>query len=428
MIDRRSFLHHTMLTGIGLSVLNPGRLEGMQPISENTISGHLTEGGSVTDEKYWKKIRGMFHVPEGFINLENGYFSPQPKHVLALHQQREHYINQNTSWFMRREQSQAIESSREALAKLLGCSPLELALTRNTTESMNIVINGYPWQRGDEVVIGNQDYGSMVSAYHQASKRYGIVIKVAEIPLHPGSAEEVIKAYSNLFNAKTRVVHLTHLINLSGQVIPVAAIATAAKVIGAEVIVDSAHSVAHLKFLIPDLNADYIGASLHKWLCNPLGAGFLWMKKEHIHKIHPLTADDEYPTDDIKKFEHQGTRPIQTIETIAASIGFHEAIGSLLKQERLRYLMRYWVKQVDGIPKIKINTPYAKDEECGAIANIAIDGLTPAELADRLLTSYSIFTVAIDHPAIQGVRVTPHLYNSLEELDSLVTALKTISA
>ncbi|MCX6190630.1 MAG: aminotransferase class V-fold PLP-dependent enzyme [Bacteroidetes bacterium] len=416
-----------MISSIGLSLVNSDHLMANQV---NTDSASLCPEGTgvqVNDEQYWTKIRALFNIPTQFINLENGYFSPQPKSTIAVHQKREDYINTQTSMFMRKEQATSIEASRTSLAHFLDCPSVELAFTRNTTESMNILIAGYDWKVGDEVIIGNQDYGSMVDAFHQAAKRYGIVIKVAEIPLHPESEDDLVRAYTRLFSSQTRLVHLTHLINLTGQVIPVAQIADKAHLAGVEVAVDAAHSVAHLQFTIPELKADYVSASLHKWLCNPLGAGFLWMKQEHISRIFPLTADGEYPVNDIRKFEHQGTRPIHTLETIHESIRFHQKIGSKLKQDRLRFLMRYWVTKVVDLPRIKINSPYLHDYSCSAIANVAIEGYTPAKLSDRLFAEYGIFTVAIDHPAVQGVRVTPHLYTSLEELDKLVLALKQMA-
>jgi selenocysteine lyase/cysteine desulfurase len=236
-----------------------------------------------------------------------------------------------------------------------------------------------------------------------------------------------VQAYTSLFSPRTKLVHITHLINLSGQLVPVAAIASKAKAAGIEVAVDSAHSVAHIAFTIPGLQADYVGASLHKWMCNPLGAGFLWMKKEHIGKIYPLMADEEFAKNDIRKFEHQGTRPVQTLETLKESIKFHNRIGSQLKQNRLRYLMRYWVDKVKDIDAIKINTPYENEDRHGAIANIAVKGFTPAQLTEKLLNDHKIFTVAIDHPAIKGVRITPHIYTTVEELDKLGYALKEIA-
>ncbi len=377
----------------------------------------------VDDEKYWKTVRSMFNFPKDFTNLENGYFSPQPHSTKQFHQSKEHDINQRSSWFMRKEQSEAIEKARKDLAEFLGFPEEELAITRNTTESLNTVISGYPWTKGDEVIIGNQDYGSMVSAFNQQVKRAGIIIKKAEVPLLPANDDEVVQAYTSLITPKTRVLHLTHMINLSGQLLPASKIIEAAHTRGIEVMVDAAHSVAHIDFKPGDLNADYFAASLHKWLCCPLGLGFLAVKKKQISKIWPLMADDEYAIDHIKKFEHQGTRPIQSIMSISQAIKFHNAIGSRLKQDRLRFLEQYWVNQVKHLEKVKMNTP-GDTTRHGAIANISIANYSPAQLAEKLYSDFKIFTVAIDHPHIQGVRITPHLYTSLEDLEKLVEAIK----
>lgn len=371
----------------------------------------------------------MYPRPEGFINLENGYFSPQPLSTLAFHQERERDINLRTSWFMRKEQTEAIEEARTTLAGFLGCPAEELALTRNTTEALNILIMGFPWKKGDEVVIGNQDYGSMVEAFRQVEKRYGVKVREAAVPLRPTNDEEIIRAYLSLCNKKTKLLHLTHLINLTGQVIPVAAIAEAArkKCPGILVASDSAHAVAHINFQIPDLKVDFAAASLHKWLCNPLGVGFLWMKKELISTLWPLMGDTGLPVTDIRRFEHQGTRPIQSLQTLKESIRFHRQIGNDLKEKRLRYLMRYWVKQVASLPNISILTPWEQDHRCGAIANVAVKGFSPAELSNTLQDKFGIFTVAIDHPVVKGVRITPHLNSTFEDLDALVKAIRSLA-
>jgi selenocysteine lyase/cysteine desulfurase len=285
---------------------------------------------------------------------------------------------------------------------------------------------GFPWKKGDEVVIGNQDYGSMVEAFKQAANRYGIKVKEASVPLHPDSDEQVVKAYSSLFTKKTRMVHITHLINLTGQVVPVAAIAAEARKKGILVAVDSAHAVAHLQFTIGDLQADFVGASLHKWLCNALGAGFLWMKKEQIEKIWPLMGDTGVAKNNIRRFEHQGTRPIHTIESIGEALKFHLKIGSELKEKRLRYLMQYWTSKVVDLPKVKLLTPHKNEKRCGAIANVSVDGYSSDDLCKALYDRFKIFTVAINHPVVNGVRITPHLSSSLADLDALVAALKQL--
>ena len=427
-MQRKTFLTQTgiLLTGLPLAGLsNPPFAETMNTEVLSKLKEKM-ETNPVTDENYWNVVRGMFNYSKDFINLENGYFSPQPFSTELFHQAKEHEINNKTSWFMRREQRDMIEQARKNLSEFLGCDPEELVITRNTTEGLNTVISGFPWQKGDEVIIGNQDYGSMVSAFKQQEKRAGIVIKIAQIPLSPKSDDDLINAYFSLVTSKTKVIHLTHMVNLSGQLLPAKKIIDAAHAKGIEVIVDAAHSVAHIDFKLDELGADYLAASLHKWLCCPLGVGFLTMKIQHIPKIWPLMAEDEFGDDNIRKFEHQGTKPPQTVMAINEAIKFHNAIGSTLKQERLQYLKSYWVAKVQNLDKVTINTPLAS-ERSGAIANISVKGYTPQQLADKLLKDFKIFTVAIDHPYIKGVRVTPHLYTSIADLDKFVEAIKSIS-
>ena len=417
-MKRRNFLGHSAAWVGALSLSPLENSAALLPMPQAP-----KHGNPATDEAYWDQIRLFYAKPKGFINLENGYFSPQALPTLYAHQKLESDVNTRTSWFMRREQEAAIESSRLALATFLEVPIEELALTRNTTESLNTLISGYPWRKGDEVVIGNQDYGSMVAAFKQAEKRFGIVIKVADVPLTPFLPDEVVKAYSSLFSANTRMVHLTHLINLTGQVIPVAQIASLAHEKGIEVAVDAAHSVAHLDFKLSDLQADYVGASLHKWLCNPIGVGFLWMKKSHIQKIWPLMGDTDYPDADMRKFEHQGTRPIHSLMTLPTAIALHHNIGSNLKMQRLKYLMRSCCERIADHPGIAINTPWNREDANSALVNVAIKGFTPQQLADRLLKEFSIFTVAIDHPAVKGVRITPHVFTSVQDVVTLADAL-----
>ena len=423
LISRRDFVQLVSLAGV------------VFPLTDKLSSGtgleldnaaHGTDG-FLKDRDFWKRIQSYFKPSRKFINLENGYCSPQALPTMNYHICREEYINSMTSMYTRQEMPEAMEIVRTKLADFLSVSPEELAFTRNTTESMNIVIMGYPWEEGDEVVIGNQDYGSMVQAYQQAQRRYGIVIREAEVPLHPDSDEEIVDSYMSLCTSKTKIVHLTHLIHLSGQVIPVAKIARAAHDRGIEVVVDAAHSIAHINSTIPELEADYVGASLQKWLCCPLGSGFLWMKKELIPEIWPLMGDTGVADTDIRRFEHQGTRPYHSIEAISKAIDFHDMIGGARKEERLKYLMKRWVYKIVNIPKVKINTPWNDDGRNSAIANFSIDGLSPSLICERLLKKYKIFTVAIVHPAINGVRVTPHLYTTEQDVDILARAIRELA-
>lgn len=392
--------------------------------SDFNINYQLLNQIDKNSEDYWIQMSKMFQVPKDFINLENGYFSPQPISTLAFHQKNESAINQKTSWFMRNEQFDNIEKNRNSLAEFLKCNKEELAITRNTTESLNNVISGFPWKKGDEVIIGNQDYGSMVAAFQQQVQRNGIIVKVAQIPLHPQNDDEIIEAFSKLITPKTKVIHLTHLINLSGQILPASKIIDLAHDKNIQVMVDAAHSVAHIDTSSVIQKADYFAASLHKWLCCPLGVGILKIKQELIAQIYPLMADEDYPKNNIRKFEHQGTKPIQSIIAIEEAIAFHNTIGAEIKENRLRYLKNYWVNNVKNLPKVVINTPTNDSERSCAIANFSIEGYKPTELSKLLLEKYKIFSVAIEHPAINGVRITPHLYTLEKDLDGLVGAIQ----
>lgn len=382
-----------------------------------------------SDENFWKQVRKAFQLPEGFVNLENGYFSPQSKSIMQSHQKKEFYINKKTSYFMRREQDAEIERARNKLSDFLKLSAEEIALTRNTTESLNIVLQNYMWSKNAHVVYGNQDYGSMVQALIQAQQRFDIALSVAEIPLLPNADEEIVNAYLQHITNETEMVLLTHMINLTGQIIPIQKIITAIKQKNPRtiVVVDAAHSFAQIEFDFAATGADVIAASLHKWLCNPLGAGFLFVKKDWIERFWPLFADQDRKTNDIRKFEHQGTRPVQTWQTIENAIQFQNQLGIKLREKRLRYLMQRWCVALQNFNnKVQILTPFEDPQRACAIACLSVKNMSASELAEKLWTKYKIFTVAIEHPAVKGVRITPHCFTSVKEIDFFIQAVKEI--
>jgi len=386
---------------------------------------HSKESKAPDNEQYWSKVAKLFPRPKDFTQFEHGYFSHQPFRTLEFHQEFERKINSTTSEFMRVHQETEIEMARKNLAKFLDVPSEELVLTRNTTESLNIVIMGFPWNSGDEVVIGNQDYGSMVEAFKQAANRFGIVVKVAQIPLLPKSDDEIIQAYVSLISPKTRMLHLTHTINLTGQVIPVNSIVERCKKLNSNlsVAVDAAHSTAHTIEKIGTLRADFIGGSLHKWLCTPLGLGYLFMKSNFLDKIWPLFGDVGISKNNIRRFEHQGTRPIHSIQSIQPAIEFHEMIGHEAKLKRLQYLKESILEAVDGKNGISCISPWKEKERGGAVFCIQKEGIAPAEFAELLMKKFRIFTVGIDHPVVKGVRITPHLSNNIDEINQLKKAL-----
>lgn len=378
-------------------------------------------------EPFWDGIRARYKLTPEYINLENGYFCLQAEEVLDGYIARARDINREASHYMRTRQVDDKLRVRQRLATMAGCAPEELIITRNTTESLDTVIAGVDWNAGDEAVMAVQDYGAMLDMFKLQSRRHGMVNRMVSLPNDPQGDAEIVALYAAALTPRTRLLMVSHMVNVTGQILPVRKIVDMAHGRGVPVMVDGAHTFAHLDFRIPDLGADYYGASLHKWLGTPLGAGILYVRRDRIRSLWPIYADLGMADDDIRKLNHTGTHPVHTDLGILGAIDFHEAIGIARKEARLRYLQRYWTARVRGRRNVVVNTPSDPQRSC-AIANVGITGMAPAELAQALMEKYRIWTVAIDFENVHGVRVTPHLFTSTGELDQLVTALTQLAS
>jgi len=379
------------------------------------------------DEAFWATIRGKYKLTPEYINLENGYYSMQAEPVLEAFIGHVRSINVQASRYMRTRQPDDKLRVRTRLAKMAGVSPEELIITRNTTESLDTVISGYDWKPGDEAVMAAQDYGAMLDMFKLQARRHGIVNRVVSLPLDPQSDDELVQLYASAITPKTRLLMVGHMVNITGHILPVRKIADMAHARGVDVMCDGAHAFGQLAFRIPDLDCDYCGASLHKWLGTPLGAGILYVRQDKIAGLWPIYADESMADTDIRKLNHTGTHPVHTDLGIDDAIDFHESIGAERKEARLRYVQRYWTSRVRDVPNILVNTPTDLKRSC-AIANVGVRGMTPADLAKTLFERYKVFTVAIDTANVHGVRVTPQLFTTAKELDVLVRALKELAA
>ncbi len=378
-------------------------------------------------DDFWLKIRSDYRLKPNYINLENGYYSMMSEPVLEAYLKDVRMINYEASYYMRTVQFDNKQKSKERLAELLGCNKDELIITRNTTESLDTVISSFDWKAGDEAVMAEQDYGSMLDMFKQQAKRYGMVNKIISLPINPKTDDEIVELYAKAITPKTKLLMVCHMVNITGHILPVKKICDMAHSKGVEVMVDGAHSVAQFDFKISDLNCDYFGSSLHKWLGVPLGVGILYVRKEKIKKTWPLYADYSFAEDDIRKLNHTGTTPVATDIALNHAIDYHNAIGIKRKEERLRFLQSYWTSKLKDTKKIYLNTPTDLNRSC-AIANVGIEGIAPADLAKILLEKYKIWTVAINSANVKGVRITPHLYTTTAELDALVAALKQMAS
>lgn len=400
-----------------------------QPAWSRNLASALREAESMspselaTEEDFWYFIQQSFTVSPGIINLNNGGVSPAPKTVQDAMKRYYDLSNEAPSYYMWRILDQGREPLRKNLAKLAGCDAEEIAMNRNSSEGLETIIFGLPLKAGDEVVAAKQDYPNMINAYLQREIRDGIKMKWINLELPSEDEDYLVRQYVQAFSSKTKLVHITHIINWNGQILPVKKIAAEAHKRGIEVIVDGAHSFAHFDFKIPDLDADYFAASLHKWLYAPIGSGMLYVRKNKIKNVYPLFATSDNPLkEDIRKFESLGTRPFFIEQAIGKAIEFHEMIGNERKEKRLHYLKNYWMEKVKTVPGIKFNTSLHPKWGC-AIGNINIEGRKPQELDSFLLDKYRVHTVAITWENINGIRVTPNVYTTIKDLDVLIEGI-----
>jgi selenocysteine lyase/cysteine desulfurase len=419
-MDKRTFLKTAGLVSLGgmLSIENLSEMvRNVSAVSPAKLAG---------DEDFWATIRQGYKLKPDYINLENGYYNFLPEQVLEKFIGHVREVNLQGSYYMRTVQFDNKKAMASKLAAVAGCSPDELIITRNTTESLDMVIGGLDWKPGDEAVMAEQDYGAMLEMFKHVSKRYGVVNKVVSVPNHPKDDDEIVNLYASAITDKTKLLMVCHMINITGHILPVRKICDMAHSKGVQVLVDGAHTFAHIKFAIPDLDCDYFGTSLHKWLSVPLGAGVLYVKKERIGGVWPLIAEGERKPDDISRLNHIGTHPAHTDLTIGDSIDFYNVIGAERKEARLRYLQNYWTSKVRDLPNIILNTPADPSRSCG-IANVGVKSLKPSELGDVLFKKYRIYTAPIDGAGVHGCRITPNVYTTAADLDVLVKALKELN-
>lgn len=419
-MDKRTFLKKFTALGIG----SPALFSNLDKFVDQIA--HLSPEAGAQDETFWAQIRSGYRLKPDYINLENGYYCFVPQETLEnfIHHVRE--INYQGSYYMRTVQWDNKRAMSTKLAELAGCDPEEVIITRNTTESLDLIIGGQPWQAGDEAVMALQDYGAMLDMFELQAQRHGVVNKKVSIPNHPRSDGEIVELYANAITDKTRLLMVCHMVNITGQILPIRKICDMAHSKGVNVMVDGAHAFGHITFNMHDLDCDYYGTSLHKWLSVPLGSGMLYIKKGKVPGIWPLFAEMGRKDDDILRLNHLGTHPVHTDLAIGNAMEYHMRLGPERKEARLRYLQQYWTKQVRDLPNVIVNTPVEPHRSCG-IANVGIKDMEPKDLADTLMKKYRIWTVAINRPGVRGCRITPNIFTTPKELDVLVKALTELN-
>ena len=428
MSTRRSFFQKTLGVAGALSISPIAGEVLAEDISDALLSlKKLSPLAAANDEELWARIAQAYTVSPSILNLNNGGVSPQPKVVQDAVDRYYHLSNEGPTYYMWQILDKGREPLRRKLADLAGTLPETIAINRNATEALATVTWGLTLNRGDEIVMTKQDYPNMIHTWKQKELRDGIKIKWLNFVLPIEKEDEIVNTFIEATTPKTKIWHITHMINWTGQIMPVKRLCEEARKRNLISIVDGAHTFAHMDFKVTDFNPDYYGTSLHKWLSAPFGTGMLYVKKENIAGLWPLFPNDKPQSADIKKFETLGTRSFAPEQAIGQAIDFHLAIGSKRKAERLHYLKNYWCEKVVKNPRVKLNISLKPEYSC-ALGNFSIDGMEPETIANRLMGEFQIHTVAIKWENISGVRVTPHVYTSTKDLDRFVDAVLKLAA
>jgi len=423
MESRKEFLKKI---GTGAAILGAGAF--FSPLKAKDIAQDLKHfSGSASElaknEDFWARVQQAFTVDRSLINLNNGGVSPAPEFVQDAMKRHLDYSNKAPVYTMWRILEPQREGVRKRIARNFGVDPEEIALTRNASESLQICQLGFDLEAGDEVLTTDQDYPRMINTFKQRERREGIKLNQFSIPVPAEDDDEIVRLFEENITPKTKLILMSHIINITGQILPVKKVVTMARRKGIPVIVDGAHAYAHFDFTHEDLDCDYYTTSLHKWLFAPHGTGMLYVKKDKIKDLWPLMAAMESQDEDIRKFEEIGTHPAANYLAIAEALTFHEGIGAKRKEARLKYLNDLWIDELVDGNKVVLHTSRNPKYACG-IATVQINGMEPGELNSALWRDYRIITTPINHEQFQGIRVTPNVYTTLEEIGRFIDAMK----
>ena len=422
MLSRRAFL------AAGAGALAAFRNDGLERVfAAARGAGGRTPEEIAIDEDYWREIQHAFTVNRSYINLNNGGVSPSPRVVQEAMKRYLDLSNEAPVYTMWQLLEPQIESVRKGLARAFGCEPEEMAITRNASEALETCQLGLDLEPGDEILTTTHDYPRMLATWRQRERRDGLVLRTISLPVPPPSLQDLADRFRRAITPRTKVILVCHVTNLTGQIFPVREICRLGRERGIEVIVDGAHAFGHFPFRHADLDCDYYGTSLHKWLLAPHGTGFLYVRKSKIATLWPLMAAPKEMEADIRKFEEIGTHPAANHNAIAEALAFQEGIGIERKAARLRYLRDRWMRRLHGQKGVRIHTSF-DPAMSGAIGNVQLEGVDTAKLARHLWDRRRIIVVPILHEEFQGLRVTPNLYTTTQEVDVFAEEMETVVA
>lgn len=436
MVSRRQFVSLLGRAGAGAGFARPIAWEGRRPafaagalrsvIDAASVARGRSPDGVALDESYWATIRSAFALDPSLIYLNSAGCSPAPRDVLDGMIRELRYDNEAPVQHMWRELEPRIETVRRLLAIEFGCDAEEIAVTRNASEANQIAILGVDLRAGDEVIVTTHNYDRMLTTWDQRADREGVVVRRVALDMPPRSDDDVVGRIAAAVTPRTRVIELPQLTNWTGQPLPIPALVSLARSNGLLVIVDGAQGFAHIPTRRDTLGCDYYGASLHKWLLAPVGTGFLYVRRDRIERLWPLTPAPSTMRGNIRKFEEIGTHPAANHNAIIAALAFHQRMGGARKLARLRYLRDRWARALMAeSDRVRIRTPL-DDPRSGALAMLEIDGVDPVDLYNWLWTQLRIVTSPTSFAGLSGLRVSPNVFTSVTEIDTLCDGIRHV--
>jgi isopenicillin-N epimerase len=423
MLTRRQFLGHTgAMSAAALATFNPAGLPRLLAATQSVAGRSATD--VARDETYWREVQQAFTLDRTIVNLNNGGVSPSPRVVHEAYKRYLDLSNEAPAYYMWQVLEPNVESVRRALAADVGADPETIAITRNASEALQIAQLGLDLRSGDEILTTNQDYGRMLQTWEQRVRRDGVKLTQISFPVPPTQAD-LVRRFEQAITPATRVLHFCHITNLTGHIFPVRELCALARQRGITTIVDGAHAYAHFPFRISDFDCDYYGTSLHKWLLAPIGTGFLYVRRERIEKHWALQPAPVSLTS-VRKFEEIGTHPAASHNAIAEALTFHHGIGAERKAARLRYLKERWATRLTSRSKFVLHTSLDPALSC-AIGTVHVEGVPTAQVGSKLWDRWRILATPIVHAEYEGLRVTPNVYTTLDEIDLFADAMEAIA-
>ncbi len=429
MLKRRDFLTLSSAAGAAAVLAHTDSLNAIA--SANAALDGRPPDAVAGDEKYWRTVQQAFAIDRTLINLNSGNSSSSPR-VVQQALVRDLDVSNRLPVYYRGQIEQHTEDVRRQLAAEFGCDAEELAFTRNATEALHIAQSGLDLSPGDEVVTTDQDYTSMLWAWQQRALRDKIIVRRVQFPV-PATADDLLARFEQVLTPRTKVLHVCHITNVTGQLFPVRALSQMARRRGIVTIVDGAQSAAHVPVSLRDLDCDVYGTSLHKWLMAPHGTGFLYVRREMIPRIWPLHAAVDDRRANIRKFEETGTQPAAGRAAIADALRFHQAIGGARKAARLRYLTMRWAVALKELPGTRMLSSLDGDQTWG-LAALGLDRDIDAQALSQLLfDKHRIVTSVVVSQSLpgpvfdfEGLRITPNVYTTTAEIDAFVSAMRDV--